>query len=77
MELAKDAANEGAKQLGEIEKELRTKALEDVTEQALKTKLPSAIVHSIHDFAKKGVDTATKKVADIDLESKIEKSPWE
>ena len=73
-ELAKEAAKEGLKQLTETGKELATEGIKTATEKALlNTKLPPAIVHSVHDLAQKGVDSAAKKVAGLDLDSAIDK----
>ena len=72
-ELAKEAAKEGLKQLTETGTELATQGINAATQKALNTKLPPAIVHSVHNLALKGVDTAAKKVADINLDSTIDK----
>ena len=73
-ELAKEAAKEGLKQLTETGKELATEGIKAATNKALiNTKLPPAIVHSVHNLAQKGVDSAAKKVAGLDLDSTIDK----
>ena len=72
-ELAKEAAKEGLKQLTETGTELATQGIKAATEKALHTKLPPAIVHSVQNVALKGVDTAAKKVAGLDLDSAIDK----
>ena len=72
-ELAKEAAKEGLKQLTETGTELTTQGIKAATEKALHTKLPPAIVHSVQNVALKGVDTAAKKVAGLDLDSAIDK----
>ena len=72
-EIAKEVAKEGLKQAADLGTELAKEKIKDLTETALKTKLPPEIVHSVQSLATKGVDAAGSKVKTLDVDSLIDK----
>ena len=72
-EIAKEVAKEGLKQAADLGTELAKEKIKDLAETALKTKLPTEIVHSVESLATKGVDAAGSKVKTLDVDSLIDK----